>query len=202
MIDKKQPQPSCVIMRFRFFILASLFVCQTFLGSASGLLPSTWPRDQMVKKAESLFFTNYYVHKWFKYPEFEVTDFFGKSIKRMPAEGDIFVDVFLSSWCIPCQKITPKLSSIEAKYLDKKVIISYIFSHDKKKDAMGFLKRHFLKTKKVFLANHQTLKNFHNPPLPTVYIGGKDGFLLHRIEHVKISNLVSLDKFLENYTQF
>ncbi len=92
------------------------------------------------------------------------------------------------------------LKRLEKKFEKLDVRFTYIFSHDLKADVLGFLQS--FKIKDGGLATHSLLKEFHTPPLPTIYISDKHGWLLTRFENVKLSQLPEVENLLTLLTSF
>lgn len=193
-------------------LLAASFVIRMAIGAASScsyvalakdelaLSPEKWPQERMHREAASLFYSPFYVHRWIAYPSFVSTDLDGTKLRRQSQPGITYVDLFLASWCIPCQRLASKVLALHKKYIGRRVRFAYIFAHDLRLEARSFAIAH--KLPGGLLANHEILKAFHNPPLPSIYIGDKDGFLLHRYERLKNEDIEHLDRFLDLATQF
>ena len=144
----------------------------------------------MHETARSLKYTRGYVHTWEAFPSFKGQLAKGGTASIVPVLGQIDVVYFIASWCVPCQEVVSHLKKIEGDFLRKEVRFSYVFSHDVRKDVLGFLSAFSLQN--GIISNHEILKTFHNPPLPAVYIGDRRGWLVSRFHKL---NLKSVPKF-------
>ncbi|MBI2602794.1 MAG: hypothetical protein HYW48_07050 [Deltaproteobacteria bacterium] len=162
--------------------------------------PRSWDREKMRKRAEGLILTDDYVHQWLNYPEIQGKTLKGEMKTVDRKFGTAYVDFFLASWCIPCQKITNKFLAITQKYAGANVKFNYIFAHDHKQDAVAFAKVYGIED--GLLANHDILKIFHNPPLPTIYVGDRDGWFLTRYMKASEKDLEELDELLRDTATF
>jgi thiol-disulfide isomerase/thioredoxin len=122
----------------------------------------------------------------------------GEDIAARP--GRALVLIFLASWCEPCQEIVGDMRRLEQRYQGLAVDFFYVFAHDTRDDAGGFLREHGMT--QGFLANHDVLQEFHNPELPSVYVGDRDGWLLTRYLKVTRKDLDDLNGLLLKITAF
>lgn len=152
------------------------------------------------EKAKSLNVSKDYVHSWIAFPEFSGELVSGGQLSITPIRGTIDVVYFVASWCLPCQEVIDRFKAMEAKFASKNVRFTYIFSHDIKKDAAGFIGAFGLKD--GVISNHTILKVFHDPPLPTVYVSDRKGWLLARYERIAPSNIGELEEKIRLLTIF
>jgi len=147
--------------------------------------------------------TDHYAHKWIKFPTIEGNSIFGdKKIKVEPRKGTISVIVFISSWDVSSQKLVPQLKRIEDKYKDLYINIFYIFSHDLRTDARNFTNEFKLNKDRLILGNTALLKTFHNPPLVTIYMSDRQGWLSHRVLKAKTKDIKRLDQLISRMVRF
>lgn len=151
--------------------------------------------------AESFILSPNYVYRWVNFPSLEGENINQKTEKINPELGYVSVAFFLATWCIPCQEILEDFKKIEAKYKDKPVHFYYVFSHDVKPDILGFQKE-FTLADNILIANHDILKKFHNPQLPTIYVGDRHKFLLTRYVKPTSKELTELDTLLKYLTVY
>jgi hypothetical protein len=52
------------------------------------------------------------------------------------------------------------------------------------------------------LANHEILKAFHNPELPSIYVGDRHGWMLTRYLKAQTAELSKLDGVLKTLTSY
>jgi thiol-disulfide isomerase/thioredoxin len=110
-----------------------------------------------------------------------------------PQSGHAAMIFFVSSWCEPCQVLVPDFKQLARKYSNKDVDILFVFAHDTKDDAKGFIKEFQIPQQSV-LANLQILTAFKNPDLPSVYIGDRWGYLAERFIKIKKADIDQIDQ--------
>lgn len=146
--------------------------------------------------------TNKYVHHWIELPPLD-----GKAIATgeptvvKSEKGRPTVLIFLASWCLPCQKLTRSFEALRLKYEKRNTRFVYVFTHDTRPDAVAFAKHHKLGGEKI-LASREALKAYHEPELPTIYVGDRAGWLVERYVNVSSDGLKDLDGFLAKHTSF
>lgn len=112
----------------------------------------------------------------------------------------MLVILFLASWSEPCQQIIEDYQKLEKRFERLPIDFVYVFAHDTKEDAEGFMQE--FKMKDAVLANRDALKAFKNPKLPTVYVGDRRGFLTTRYVAIGGKDLRDLDEFLKLQTSY
>lgn len=153
-------------------------------------------------QAEALEPSDHYVHRWKKMPEFvapALSDI-GGQLHVKPRDGRAQVVVFLASWCEPCQQLMEDLQRIEKRYKRLPVDVVYVFAHDTKDDALGFMKEYGLT--EGILANQDALKAFHSPELPSLYVADRHGWLMTRFVKAGKPDVATLDGYLKNMTAY
>jgi thiol-disulfide isomerase/thioredoxin len=108
--------------------------------------------------------------------------------------------LFLASYCEPCQEMMESYLRLEKRYRRLNTDFVYVFAHDTKDDAEGYMKEFGLRH--GILANFDALKAFHNPKLPTIYVGDRHGWLMTRFEESSAADLAKLDTYLRDLTAF
>lgn len=184
---------------FRIFLLRFLlFLCILFQ------LKTLQAQEQQNKKlsnsAASFIETDEYVHSWIKLPQIQGTTLEGKKITQSSKKGISEVLIFIASWCIQCQQLTGHIKDLEKKYKNQNTRFTYIFSHDLLDDAKGFAKEYGLK--KGIIAKHDILKAYHNPELPSIYLGDRHGWLLARFLKATPKEIKIIDDILNNTTSY
>ena len=117
---------------------------------------------------------------WKKFPGLAGKSIFSEELVQVhPEPGQATVVIFVASWCERCQRLIGAFEGLRERYKDLPVRVVYVFSHDTLADAQGFAKEYKLKGQAV-LSNHDILKSFHNPPLPSIYVGDRHGWLFKR----------------------
>lgn len=146
--------------------------------------------------------TNKYKHEWIRFPDLagiNIED--GHDMLITPKKGEALVVFFIASWCIPCQKLAPQLKAIHQRFTSPAARVVFVFSQDTRKDAQGFTKSHQLPGDKL-LASPALLKQFHEPELPSVYVGDRNNWLSHRYLNLKRDDLKELEEYLRKHTGY
>jgi thiol-disulfide isomerase/thioredoxin len=125
----------------------------------------------------------------------------GEKVAFKAVRGRAVAAVFVASWCDPCQQLMPDIKNIISKYNQTYVDTVFIFAHDTKKDALGFIKEHKL-TAPAILANHELLKSFKNPQIPALYLSDRYQYMGKRFIKLSTKDLPVLDQYLAKLTAF
>lgn len=137
-----------------------------------------------------------YVHNWVPTPSVEGFDLVSGSRVNFGSEkGYVYITVFIASWCEPCQKIIETIQRLEKTFAPRFTRVLYVFAHDTPDDALGFTKEYHLS--QAILANMDLLKTFHNPELPTLYVGDRRGWLAMRKQSATIQNIAEIEEWLQ-----
>lgn len=143
-----------------------------------------------------------YVHEWPSLPQSTIPRLVrGHSLEIKPARGYVTLVFFLSSWCDSCQDLIQKFHSIERRFQKWNVRTFYVMAHDTRDDASGFYQEHGLEAP-AGLANHEILRQYNNPPLPTIYLADKNNSLVTRYENLTAENLDDLARYLSQLVSF
>lgn len=138
-----------------------------------------------------------YIHNWIPMPSFAapVLPNQGEQLKITATPGRVLALVFLASWCEPCQERLPQILLLDKKYSRLHTDFVYVFAHDTPQDAEGFMRE--FKIPNAVLASYEALKAFHNPELPSIYIGDRHGWLATRFLDAKPADIERLDHLLK-----
>lgn len=186
-------------------LLCALLVTMMGFAPSVALAESAKPAEKGAAEptdAKSLEPSTHYVHSWKSMPGFTATGL-GDNQGPMsiePRPGRALVVMFLASWCEPCQQLMASYQTIEKRYRRLNADFVYVFAHDTQDDAQGFMKEFGLS--RGILANHDVLKAYHNPELPTIYVGDRHGWLMTRFVKAGASEVQSLDGLLRNLTAY
>lgn len=171
--------------------------------------------DPPVKKTESLAdlaaqvdlpnsqlgYSQNYLHSWVYFPEFVATDIkTGQEFNFKPERGVANVLVFIASWCVPCQQIIPDIKKLERTYSSIHTRFIYIFSQDTKQDIAGFVADYGLSN--GIAADKDVLAKYHNPELPSVYLGDRHRCLTSRSIATTAKDLTKLGQTLRYLTAY
>jgi thiol-disulfide isomerase/thioredoxin len=189
---------------FRLGILPKITSALPLLLLSQALLASSEPppaapaapktqREKDIAKAESFLKSDDYVHKWVAFPPIADVQFMRSGKKKIQAElGVAKTFIFTASWCVPCQDLTKAFLEQQRKHKTTEFI--FVFAHDVEKDIDAFMKEYNITDAAV--ANHELLKFFHNPPLPSIYVVDRQGWMLTRYIQVKAEQIPEWDKLL------
>jgi thiol-disulfide isomerase/thioredoxin len=122
-----------------------------------------------------------------------------QTIDYKPQKGRAALIIFVASWCEPCQVLMPEFKQLARKYASDSTDVFFVFAHDTKQDATGFVKEHQL-TQTSVLANVDLLISFKNPELPSIYIADRWTYLGERFIKVKKSDIDAIDTAMGKIT--
>lgn len=179
----------------------SLFVCAS---NSTSLLANEAKKEEEgaakepVSKVKKL--PGGYVHNWTPFPTLEAKGIFSEELLQIPPEkGYASVVIFVASWCERCQRLIGRFEQMRSNFKDLPVRLVYVFSHDTLADAQGFAKEHKVAGQGL-MGSHEVLKGFHNPPLPSIYIGDRRGWLLQRYLDADVKDIVETERILKLMT--
>ncbi len=153
------------------------------------------------ENAASLAISSRYVGNWIKMPSLRAVGLDGATeMEFKPKAQRVAIVVFLSSWCVPCQKIIPEIVKLEKKYKELPADFYYVFAHDYVKNANGFAREFGVDVSKSILDSDQILKDYHDPKPPSVYLSDRHEMLTDRFIDMKPSEVASLNRYLELLT--
>lgn len=180
-----------------------LFLC--FLISSVSVMTPAWASAAASEKATPAappIDKSKYIHNWIPMPSFSAPSLpqRGEQLTVAQRDGRVLVLVFIASWCEPCQELMSRFRSIEQKYQNLNTDFVYVFAHDTPQDAEGFMKE--FKLSSAVLASYEALKAYHNPPLPSVYVGDRRGWLATRFIAARDEDLDKLNHYLKYWTAY
>ena len=122
-----------------------------------------------------------------------------KTIDYKPKKGRAAMLIFVASWCEPCQVLMPEFKQLARKYANENTDVYFVFAHDTREDASGFVKEHQLAQTSV-MANVDLLIAFKNPELPSIYLADRWTYLGDRFIKVKKSDINAVDAAMGKIT--
>ena len=145
-----------------------------------------------------------YIHKWLKMP-----DIVGRAVgdrneqfEYKPVRGRGTVVIFLSASCLPCQEQMENLRRIEARYNRLFTDFIYVFVNDSSKDALAFAKEYGIGESKLVHGTFELLKAYKNPPLPSIYIGDRHGWIGSSYLSLDTAKVEKVNHYLKLMTAF
>jgi len=136
-----------------------------------------------------------YAHSWIKTPKISGYSLAGRVWKVFPVQpGESLVIVFIASWCVSCQELIVPLKEMMKKSRENYTRFLFLFAHDTQKDAAGFQK--YFNLKHSIMASQKILKFFHNPPLPSIFVQDRWGWLTKSYLSIKTGEVKELSEFL------
>ncbi len=140
-----------------------------------------------------------YVHSWFKIPVITGQRLgVAGNLTFRPRKGRFSVIVFLASWSEPAQTMMKELKYIEKKFSQLDTDFLYVFAHDTRDDAEGFLKQFDISS--GMLANDKVLGAYKVQHLPTIYVGDRAGWLSQFYVNTERKDIADLRKYLKLQT--
>lgn len=145
--------------------------------------------------------TDHYVNRWIPMPPFAATEVLTQEQGEVRVNtGRAQVILFLASWCEPCQQLMGDYLRVQKKYSRLNTDFIYVFAHDTKDDAEGFMKEYGMK--RGYLANHEVLKAFNNPELPSIYVADRHGWMMTRMIKATPKDVGALAEYLRPITAY
>jgi thiol-disulfide isomerase/thioredoxin len=144
-----------------------------------------------------------YVHTWIDLPAISGKSVLsGETINVKPVFGDMIVVVFMASWCETCQILIDRFKKLEADFATAPIKFVYVYSHDSQIDAEQFVKEKSLQKSINIMATTKILQDYHNPPLPSLYMSDRYGWMTHRVLNMKDQHVASIQKILATLTGY
>lgn len=162
------------------------------------------PEEEANKAAaESQEITDRYVHRWMPLPKLTGSHLaqnipVGNQKNITARKGRATVILFLASWCEPCQQLITEFRRLETLYTPLDTDFVYVFMHDTREDALGFMKEYRIEN--AVLGNQEILKSYHNPELPSMYVADRRGWMATRVQKASGKDLAALDELMKKMT--
>jgi thiol-disulfide isomerase/thioredoxin len=145
-----------------------------------------------------------YIHKWIAMPDLSGRPVGDPSTQfvHKPTFGRVTVAVFLASWCETCQEQMEYIRRLEEKYSQLFTDFVYIFVSDLDADVAAFSEEFKIVGSTRIHGDIDLLKSFKNPPLPSIYIADRFGWIGNRYLIVSSKEVDQLEKHLKLMTAF
>lgn len=145
-----------------------------------------------------------YIHKWLAMPNLSgrpVGDPNTQFVHK-PTYGRATVAVFLASWCETCQEQMEYIHRLEEKYNKQFTDFVYIFVSDLDADVAAFSEEFKILGSTRIHGDVELLKSFKNPPLPSIYLADRFGWIANRYNITSSKEVDQLDQHLKLMTAF
>ena len=156
--------------------------------------------------ASSSKITDRYVHSWSALPEITGKSVVsGQTINFKPERGYVNVVVFISADCLVCQRLMDRIRKLEDEFEPLSTRFLYVFSQDQEADARGYAVEFKMHSNGVVASkyeNRQILTDYHNPPLPSVYISDRHRWLSKRYLGLNEKDMPELRRTLQLLTAY
>lgn len=120
------------------------------------------------------------------------------TISSSAGNGKVMIVDFWASWCEPCKASFPAYNELLSKFGGKGLVIVGINIDNDKEKALGFLEE----TPANFLVAADSDKKvaaaYNLPTMPTAYIIGRDGNILHTHAGYHEGDLAGMEKEVED----
>lgn len=111
-------------------------------------------------------------------PDWTLRDPAGHEHSLAAYRGKVVVLDFWGTWCVPCIKAMPGIQGLHEKFKEQNVAIFGVAVADDDGDPAGFMKRKGF-TYGLLLKGDEVAKSYHAQLLPTLYVIGPDGKIVH-----------------------
>lgn len=132
-------------------------------------------------------------------PEWTLTDPQGRVHSLDDYRGKIVVLDFWATWCVPCRRSMPELQAIHEKFKDRGVVVLGLdvgAGEGDSGDPVAFMKSLKL-TYGLLLKANETGKSYLAAVLPTLYVVGADGKILHAEFGYRTNTRAELTELIE-----
>jgi thiol-disulfide isomerase/thioredoxin len=130
-------------------------------------------------------------------PAFSLKGPDGSEVTLESLRGRVVILDFWGTWCVPCRKTMPVLERLHRKFQDRDVTILGISVADKESDPAAFMKR-FGYTYGILLSGDPVAESYRAVMLPTLYVIGKDGKILHAESGAREGAEAQLETLIES----
>lgn len=191
---------------FKALITCTMSLC--FVGISSRSSAESKPAPAADGKAAPIELKqeryDIYVHKWIAMPDLSgrpVGDPSSQFVHK-PTFGRVTVAVFLASWCETCQEQMAYIHRLEQKYNKQFTDFVYIFVSDLDADVRAFSEEFKILESTRIHGDVDLLKSFKNPPLPSIYLADRFGWIGNRYNVTSSKEIDQLDQHLKLMTAF
>ncbi|MEJ6578559.1 MAG: redoxin family protein [Akkermansiaceae bacterium] len=117
---------------------------------------------------------------------------------KMPAtKGKVVLYDFWASWCLPCRKSFPEYTKLYQKYKGKGLVVVAVGTDKNPADSAKFLKGLKPMFPVVFDHSQKFVAKVRPSGMPTAYLVGKDGRVIHVHKGFDSKTIKDLEKRIE-----
>lgn len=117
---------------------------------------------------------------------------------KMPAtKGKVVLYDFWASWCLPCRKSFPEYTKLYQKYKGKGLVVVAVGTDKNPADSAKFLKGLKPTFPVVFDHSQKFVAKVRPSGMPTAYLVGKDGRVIHVHKGFDSKTIKDLEKRIE-----
>ena len=117
---------------------------------------------------------------------------------NMPAtRGKVVLYDFWASWCLPCRKSFPEYNKLYQKYKGKGLVVVAVGTDKKPEDSAKFLRGLKPTFSVVFDHSQKFVAKVRPSGMPTAYLVGKDGRVIHVHQGFDSKTIKDLEKRIE-----
>lgn len=121
----------------------------------------------------------------------------GVTGKIPSTKGKVVLYDFWASWCLPCRKSFPEYSKLYQKYKGRGLVVIAIGTDKKPEDAAKFLQGLKPTFPVVFDHSQKFVAKVRPSGMPTAYLVGKDGKVIHVHKGFDSKTIKDLEKRIE-----
>lgn len=111
-------------------------------------------------------------------PDWSLPDAQGRMVSLKDYRGQIVVMDFWGTWCMPCRKSMPQVQAIYDAFKDRGVVVIGVAVADEEGDPAAYMK-HYQYSYGLLMKGDSVAKLYAALVLPTLYVIGPDGKILH-----------------------
>lgn len=129
-------------------------------------------------------------------PEWNLTDPQGKPHSLKEYRGKVVLIDFWGTWCVPCRKSMPGIQILHERFKNQNVAVFGISVADEEGNPVEYMKKKDF-TYGLLLKGDEVATAYQAQVLPTLYIIGKDGKIIHAEFGHRPNSLEELIKIIE-----
>jgi thiol-disulfide isomerase/thioredoxin len=130
-------------------------------------------------------------------PEWNLSDPSGKAHSLKDYLGKVVLIDFWGTWCVPCRKTMPGIQILSERFKTREVAVFGISVADEEGNPVEYMKKSGY-TYGLLLKGDDVATAYRAQVLPTLYIIGKDGKIIHAEFGHRPQAVEELTKKIEN----